>query len=124
MAEADDRDALDNYVEAQVHGPVRLDRDVEALVLDPSHRGTPIEQAARRLPCPIEWHAGFRLTTDDLRRHPDYRGRQYVDLGLSIEVDGWLTPSILGDAAALGQHDPQAFKRVWHYLARFGDESR
>jgi transposase len=35
LAEADGQDALDDYVEAQVHGPVRPDRDVEALVLDP-----------------------------------------------------------------------------------------
>jgi hypothetical protein len=40
LAEADDRDPLDDYIEAQVHGPVRLDADVEALVLDPSFRGT------------------------------------------------------------------------------------
>ena len=46
LAEADDRDGLDDYIEAQVHGPVRLDRDVEALVLDPSFRDTDVEQAA------------------------------------------------------------------------------
>src|SRR5580704_6442470 len=31
-------DALDDYIEAQVHGPVRVDRDVAAVVLDPSFR--------------------------------------------------------------------------------------
>lgn len=40
LALADRRDALDDCVEAHVHGPVRLDRDVEALVLDPCYRGT------------------------------------------------------------------------------------
>ncbi|WP_228641232.1 DUF3626 domain-containing protein [Microtetraspora sp. AC03309] len=49
LAEADDQDFLDDYIEAQVHGPVRLDRDVEALLLDPSYRGTAVEAAARRL---------------------------------------------------------------------------
>ncbi len=117
MAEADDRDALDDYIEAQVHGPVRLDRDVAALVLDPSHRGTVVEAEAHRLPCPIEWHAGFRLTIDRLRRYPDYRGREYVDLAAEIAVDGRLDPRILGMADG---HDPQALKKVWHYLARFG----
>lgn len=37
IADADDRDALDNCIEAHVHGPVTL-RDVEVLVLDPSSR--------------------------------------------------------------------------------------
>ncbi|HEX5292975.1 MAG TPA: DUF3626 domain-containing protein [Streptosporangiaceae bacterium] len=70
LALADDRDDLDDYIEAQVHGPVRLDADVEALVLDPCYRGTPVEASAARLGCPVEWHAGFRLTVAELRRHP------------------------------------------------------
>ncbi|MGW1883916.1 DUF3626 domain-containing protein [Streptomyces sp. NPDC001970] len=120
LAEADGQDALDDYVEAQVHGPVRLDRDVEALVLDPSHRGTAVEAAARLLPCPVEWHSGFRLTVEDLQRHPDYRGQEYVELGTEIAVDGLLDPRIIGNAARTGRHDPQALKKVWHCLARFG----
>ncbi|MEU5052261.1 DUF3626 domain-containing protein [Streptomyces sp. NPDC021096] len=120
LARADDKDALDDYIEAQVHGPVVLGRDVEALVLDPSHRGTAVEAAARRLPCPVEWHPGFRLTVEELRRHPDYRGREYVALGAEMARDGHLDPRIVGDAARSGLHDPQAVKRVWHYVARFG----
>lgn len=113
-------DALDDYVEAQVHGPVRFDRDVEALVLDPSHRGTEVEADARGLPCPVEWHPGFRLEVAELRRHPDYRGPEYVELGAAIAVDGRLDPWVLATAARTGRHDPQALKRVWHHLARFG----
>ncbi|GAA5019120.1 DUF3626 domain-containing protein [Kitasatospora paranensis] len=124
LAEADDRDTLDDYVEAQVHGPVRLAGDVEALVLDPGHRGTAVETAAGRLPFPVEWHPGFRLTVDHLRRHPDYRGPEFVALGARIAQDGLLDPRILGDAANTGRHDPQALKRVWHCLARFGRPSR
>ncbi|MFD5510441.1 DUF3626 domain-containing protein [Streptomyces sp. NPDC127051] len=120
LARADKQDALDDYIEAQVHGPVRLDRDVEALVLDPCFQGTAVEDAARRLDCPLEWHPGFRLTVDELRLHPDYRGQEYVDLGTRIAVGGFLDPRILGDAARVGDHDPQAIKRVWHCLARFG----
>lgn len=118
LARADDRDPLDDYVEAHVHGPVSLEADVEALVLDPSHRGTEIEDSAYRLPCAVEWHPGFRLHVDDLRRHPDYRGREYVDLGVEIAVDGVLTPKVIGDAR--DRHDPQDLKKVWHLLARFG----
>jgi Protein of unknown function (DUF3626) len=120
LAEADRRDALDDYVEAQVHGPVLLARDVEALVLDPCYRGTAVEAAARRLPCPVEWHPGLRLSVAELGRHGDYRGPEYVELGARIAVGGRLDPLVVGGAANSGAYDPQALKKVWHCLARFG----
>ncbi|HEX4246523.1 MAG TPA: DUF3626 domain-containing protein [Pseudonocardia sp.] len=115
-----DGDPLDDYVEAQVHGSLVLDRDVEALVLDPCFVDTDVERAAHRLGCPVEWHGGFRLDVDQLRRQPDYRGRQYVELGEALARDGYLDPKAIGDAARTGRHDEQALKRVWHYVARFG----
>ncbi|MFL1905721.1 DUF3626 domain-containing protein [Streptomyces tauricus] len=120
LADAGTLDALDCHIEAQIHGPVRFDRDVEALVLDPSYRGTEVESAARLLPCPVEWHPGFRLSVVELRRHPNYRGQEYVDLGADIAVDGRLTPKVIGDAARGGRYDLQDLKKVWHCLARFG----
>ena len=120
LALADRLDPLDDHIEAHVHGPVRLDADVTALVLDPSYRGTGIEDTARRLPCPVEWHHGFRLEVAELRRHPGYRGRRYVDLGAEIAVDGVLTPRVLGLAAGSGRYAEQDLKRVWHCVARFG----
>lgn len=120
LAEADQQDPLDDYVEAQVHGPVRLDHDVEALVLDPSFRGTAVEVAAERLPCRLEWHTGFRLSVAELRRHPTFRGQRSVDLGTELAVDGWLTPRLIDAAMTLEKYDPQHLKHVWHHLARFG----
>jgi hypothetical protein len=114
------RDPIDSYVEAHVHGPVRIDRDVEALVLDPAYRGTEVEEAARRLPCPVEWHPGYRLTVAELRRRPGFRGPRFVELGAAIAVDGLLDPRIIGDAVRSGRYDPQDLKKVWHCLARFG----
>lgn len=96
IAEADDKDLLDDYIEAQVHGEIDLARDVEALFLDPSDRGQEIEAGARKL-ATVEWHEGFRLTSEELLRHPDYRGPEFTG------------------------HDEQALKRVWHLLARFGN---
>jgi hypothetical protein len=116
-------DDLDDYVEAQVHGPVRLGRDVEALVLDPCYRGTTVEAAALGLGCPVEWHPGFRLGVEELRRHPDYRGEEYVALGVEIAVDGVLDPRVVGDAVRAG-HDFRAVKKVWHLVARFGAPAR
>ncbi|WP_016905251.1 DUF3626 domain-containing protein [Streptomyces xiaopingdaonensis] len=117
---SDGRDALDDYVEAHVHGSVRLDRDVEALVLDPCHRGTALEPVARRLPCPVEWHAGFRLTVDELRRRPGYRGQRIVEAAEEIAADGVLDPRLVGEAAVSGRHEPRTVKKVWHCVARFG----
>ncbi|MBY4898604.1 DUF3626 domain-containing protein [Cupriavidus sp. AU9028] len=113
-------DPLDDYIEAHVHGPLELARDVEALVLDPCYRGTAIEEQARALPCEVRWHAGFRLGVEELRRHPDYRGDAIVQLGLALARGGVLTPDCIGAAARDGRHDPQDLKKVWHYLARFG----
>ncbi|MFE4056554.1 DUF3626 domain-containing protein [Streptomyces sp. NPDC059096] len=120
LALADHQDDLDDYIEAQVHGPVQLPCHVEALVLDTCYRGTPVEAAALSLGCPVEWHPGFRLRVEELRRHPGYRGQEHVDLGTRLAVGGILDPCVVGDAARAGIHDPQAVKKVWHYLARFG----
>jgi len=60
------------------------------------------ERRSKRLPaacpCPVEWHPGIQLTIDELRRHPAYRGQEYVDLGAEIAVDELLDPRIIGDA--------------------------
>jgi len=116
QAEADDRDVLDDYVEAHVHGPVRLGQDVEALVLDPCFRGTEVEELAGRLPCEVEWHHGFRLPVEELRA--DYRGPEVVEWGRRLAVDGFLDARIIGEAR--GGHDPQLLKKLWHHVARFG----
>jgi Protein of unknown function (DUF3626) len=62
LAEADDRDPLDDYIEAHVHGPIVIAADVEALVLDPCYQASAVEEAASRLGCPVEWHGGFAGT--------------------------------------------------------------
>ena len=120
LATTDSRDRLDDYIEAHVHGPLRLAADVEALVLDPCFQGTEVEALARQLPCALEWHPGFRLHADEMARHPDYRGPEYVALGQSLAVEGWLTPAVLEMAVRTENHHPQDIKKVWHYLARFG----
>jgi hypothetical protein len=115
------RDFLDDYVEAHVHGGVRLDADAGALVLDPCFRGTHVEELARRLPCPVEWHRGFVLDIEEVRRRPDFKTPEAVALAERLAADrGLLDARLLGEAAATGRHDPQTVKYVWHYIARFG----
>ncbi|WP_426243860.1 DUF3626 domain-containing protein [Nocardioides sp. LHG3406-4] len=116
MRDAAGHDALDDYVEAHVHGGLRLGMDVEALVLDPCFRGTAVSEAAERAGCPVEWHPGYSVLTAGL--DDAYRGPEHVALARSLGEA--LTPDIIGSAARAGEHDPQALKKVWHLLARFG----
>jgi hypothetical protein len=125
LGEQDLRRRLRRRTRRQPSGVRSLELPPQAWRLDPSYRGTVVEVAAAevaaaRLPCPVEWHPGFRLSVDELRRHPEYRGQRYVDLGAAIAVDGWLTPKVIGDAVAVGKYADQDLKRVWHCLARFG----
>lgn len=120
LADADRRDLLDDYIEAHVHGHIDLASDVEAVVLDPSYRGTPVEEASRTVGCSVEWHDGFVASIDDIRAHPEFRGTEIVSLASELALDGVLTPRIVGDAARTGAHHPQAIKQVWHYTARLG----
>lgn len=113
-------DPLDHYIEAHVHGPLVIARDVEAIVLDPCFRGTETEALARALPCDVEWHAGFAVSAEVLQQHADYRGAAIAAIAVALAADGQLTPATIGAAARAGRHDPQALKRVWHCLARYG----
>ena len=84
----------------------------------PGHRD---RGRAKRLGCQVEWHGGFRVTTEDLLRSADYRALEFAELGVSLARDGHLDPAMIGDASRTGRYDQQALKRVWqHYVARFG----
>lgn len=116
MADESGLDDLDECVEAHVHGPVRFDSDVEAVVLDPCFAGTDVEAAANELGCPVEFHPGFRASPDQV--DPVYRGPEVVALARSF--GDVLTPDVIGAAARSRAHDPQRVKQVWHCLARYG----
>jgi hypothetical protein len=120
LARAHQGDALDDYIEAQVHGPVRLAEDVEALVLDPCFKDTDTEASARNLPCPVEWHHGFEARTEDILANADYRGHEYAALCAKLAKDGKLDAAIIGNASRSGNFDEQGLKRAWHCIARFG----
>lgn len=118
-------DPLDLVIEAHLHGRADVGTDLPALVLDPSYRGSVIEKTARRLPCRVRWHSGYRATVDQLAEHPAYRGREIVDAARAIASRAGagrdpLTPQVVGLARASGDFDLQTVKRVWHCLARFG----
>lgn len=113
-------DPMDGYIEAQVHGPVLLASDVEALVLDPCFAGTPIEAFAVACGTALEWHEGRVLTVAELQARPDYRGPEAVSLGAEIARDGRLDARLIGNAARTGRHHPQRLKQLWHHVAQWG----
>jgi hypothetical protein len=108
--------ALDNYVEAHVHGPLSIEDDVEALVLDPSYRNSAIEETALRLGCDVEWHDGFDLSMERLVAHAGYRPDPALRAITELKIR---TPADLGAVRANGL-DYQTAKWVWHCMARFG----
>ena len=110
---------LDNYIEAHIHGPVAIEEDVEALILDPSFKGTSIEDIAFSLGCDVEWHAGFRLSLDCLNQCQMYRGTAAANAISEIAEDAWVTPALLWRARDTVL-DYQTSKWVWHCIARYG----
>jgi hypothetical protein len=130
--------AMDEYVEAQVHGPVRPAEDADQLVADPSFRGGLVEGelAAIAQQCGLElrWHRGFALPVDEVPAGP--RGpimpvlaRRLRDLTGS----GMLTAAVIGQGAQSVVREPGAWsdlgtsaecqqhlKLLWHVLVIAG----
>lgn len=127
---------LDDYIEAQVHGELRFDRDAEALVLDPSFResavGAALIKLAARSEVDIEWHSGFRLLPDAIS--DTFRGPEMRPLALEIcrrSGRDVLDAPLIGQAAASFSEWAmdtwgsdvevrQLLKKLWHCLLMFG----
>jgi hypothetical protein len=132
--------ALDEYIEAQVHGEIQLATDAEAIVVDPSFRGTPTEASLRaideRFSLPIVFHAGFELAVDEVP--DDFRGPAMPPLARRVdsafnEGRGVIDAAVIGRAAATVHQSPeiwldrgtltetlQHLKQLWHVLVQFG----
>ena len=119
--------ALDHYVEAQVHGGVSLATDVEAIVADPSFRGTPAGDILAALGPDLQFHDGFQLAPDEFPS--DLRGPDTPKLAAHLAR---LYGTELIDAAVIGRaaHEPhrwadfseqlQQLKWLWHILVLLG----
>ncbi|MGC4892741.1 DUF3626 domain-containing protein [Micromonospora sp. DT31] len=132
--------ALDDYIEAQVHGEVHLARDVEALVVDPSFRGTDVGRRlagiADRHGLALAWHPGFALPVDGV--DAEFRGPDIPPLAARVAAEFGcpgepVTAALVGRAAASVVREPsrwadrgptevtlQHLKQLWHVLVRFG----
>jgi len=126
---------LNHYIEAQVHGEVRLQNDVEILVADPSFKGTAtggtLEALCERYEIRCYWHCGFGLPAAGVPA--DFRGPAMPSLAERIAMDGYVDAAAIGRAALELRRDPSAWadrgsstavlqelKLMWHVLVRFG----
>lgn len=81
------RDRLDLYIEAHIHGGVKVPDDVEALVVDPSFADHAVVENAGRCGLVVETHPGYVAEVAEIAAHPEYRGQDVVDLAQRIAED-------------------------------------
>jgi len=130
--------ALDSFVEAQVHGPVALARDVEALVVDASFRGHAVGETLAELASAyavaLSWHPGFALAVDEVPE--TFREHPVGPLARRISTGAPLDAATIGAAFNDLVRDPEAwralgtpsairtcFRRLWHALVVLGGPS-
>jgi hypothetical protein len=127
--------ALDSFIEAQVHGKVRLNEDVERLVADPAFRDHPIggflTMISTKYGIPLHWHPGFTLSVGEVP--VVFRGYPVRPLAKRIAGQGVLDAANIGAAANSVELEPKAwegwashedtltqFRRLWHVLVLKG----
>ncbi len=129
---------LAGYIEAQVHGGVSLDTDVETVVVDPSFRGTAVERdlqaAADRYHFNLAWHRGSELDVDDVPA--DFRGPAMPSLAREVaRGDGIVDAHAIGVRAARihfeaptvtgdpPESELQQLKQLWHTVFAYGHDA-
>jgi len=132
--------ALDHYIEAQIHGDLRMADDVDALVADPSFQHTAtgeiLEATAKKYGFSLEWHEGFELPLEEVPS--DFRGSEMPSLTQRVLENhalenGYLDAATIGLAAVSVVTNPeqwqdwgspkdtlQHIKYLWHILVVYG----
>jgi hypothetical protein len=113
--------AMDDYVEAQIHGGLALGADVAAVVADPSFAGTPYEGLLRTLCGVLMWSPGFVLSPAGFPA--DLRGPEVPPLAAEVAARygvAELDAEVVGRAAREPGADLQLVKYLWHVLVLRG----
>jgi hypothetical protein len=113
--------ALDDYVEAQIHGGLTLSDDVRAVVADPSFRGTPYEAHLASLTGSVTWAPGCTLRPAEFPA--GLRGPEVPPLAERIAERygvAELDAAVLGRAAREPGAPLQLIKYLWHILVLLG----
>src|SRR5690349_20417870 len=110
--------ALDDYVEAQIHGGLELAADVEAVVADPSFAGTPTEEHLAAV-APLRYHPGFVLAATEFP--DDLRGPRAAALARELGPE-LIDAAVIGRAArqVTSAETLQLLKYLWHILVLRG----
>src|SRR5262249_36585275 len=127
---------LDSFIEAQVHGEIRLAEDVERLVGDPAFRlhrvGGFLEEISAKYGIPLSWHPGFSMP---VKAVPNvFRDYSVRPLAERIASQGNLDAANIGTVANSLELEPNAwkdwasyeetltqFRRLWHVLVLNGE---
>ena len=126
---------LDSCVEAQVHGSINLQLDIERLVIDPAFDGTPtgeiLNEISHRYQIPIQRHCGFQLPAHAVP--DDFRGPVMPKLAQRIAKNELLDAAVIGAAEASLYSQPelwrdwgsreeilQHLKQLWHVVVHYG----
>jgi len=110
--------AMDDYVEAQLHGGLDLAADVEAVVADPSFAGTPTAAHLAAV-APLRYHPGFVLPAAEFPA--DLRGPEAAALARELGPEQ-IDAAVIGHAArrATSAEMRQLLKYLWHILVLRG----
>lgn len=110
--------AMDDYVEAQLHGGLDLATDVEAVVADPSFAGTPTAAHLAAV-APLRYHPGFVLPAAEFPE--DLRGREAAALARELGPP-LIDAAVIGHAArgVTNAETRQLLKYLWHILVLRG----
>lgn len=137
--------ALDAYIEAQIHGPIDLARDVSMLVIDPSFEGTDtgasLQTLTARYGIPLSLRAALWLSLAGWQVPDAFRGSAMRPIAERVVdqfgQDGVLDAAAIGRAAASLARTPEAWadrgesvadtrqllKQLWHVLVAYGHPS-
>ena len=110
--------AMDDYVEAQLHGGLDLAADVEVVVADPSFAGTPTAAHLAAV-APLRYHPGFELEATAFPA--DLRGPEAAALARTLGP-GLIDAAVIGRAArtVTDAGTRQLLKYLWHILVLRG----
>lgn len=134
--------ALDSFIEVQIHGGIRLDKDVERLVADPAFRGEAtgavLVSIGAKYQIALSWHPGFTLAVsrvpDVFRDYPvrpladRIAGQSVLDAAnigaiantLELEPEAWKTWASDVDPLVRRQATLAQFRRLKHILVLNG----
>ncbi len=136
--------ALNSYVETQVHGPIELGRDVEALVADECFEGTPVGSQLAALATEyridLQWVFGPVLDPSQIRLLDEFRGEGMASFAEDVakewgeggKISAWTLCQVARDFPVSSGHrgatsdleNPlQRVKYLWHALVHYGEWS-